>query len=54
LGAILFILSDSVIALNKFKSDDLNIPMPRLIIMVTYILGQFLIVEGVIKNEKEF
>jgi uncharacterized membrane protein YhhN len=53
LGAILFILSDSVIALNKFKSDDLHIPMPSLIIMVTYILGQFLIVEGVVKNEKE-
>lgn len=53
LGAILFILSDSVIALNKFKSDDLHIPMPNLIIMVTYILGQFLIVEGVVRHEKE-
>jgi uncharacterized membrane protein YhhN len=51
IGAILFILSDSVIALNKFKSDDLSIPMPSLIIMVTYILGQFFIVEGVVKNE---
>ena len=51
IGAILFILSDSVIALNKFKAEDLSIPMPSLIIMVTYILGQFLIVEGIVKSE---
>lgn len=51
IGAILFILSDSVIALNKFKADTLTLPMPGLMIMVTYILGQFLIVEGIVKSE---
>ncbi|MGB0984718.1 MAG: lysoplasmalogenase [Saprospiraceae bacterium] len=53
LGAILFILSDSVIALSKFKAEDLMIRMPNLIIMITYILGQFLIVEGVVKQETQ-
>lgn len=47
-GALLFILSDSVIAINKFGIEGFNIPYPRLVIMTTYILGQFLIVRGVI------
>jgi len=51
-GAILFILSDSIIALNKFKAEDLELPMPSLLIMLTYITGQFLIVEGIIKSQK--
>lgn len=52
LGAILFILSDSVIALDKFLATQLYIPNPRLIIMVTYILGQFLIVQGFINDNQ--
>lgn len=44
-GALLFILSDSLIAISKFltKSDA------GLAIMVTYLLGQFLLVYGVLK-----
>ncbi|SOE19724.1 Uncharacterized membrane protein YhhN [Spirosomataceae bacterium TFI 002] len=58
-GSLLFIISDSLIALGKFKSDELSIPNIHLAIMVTYILAQFLIVEGFIcysrtsiKNQK--
>ncbi len=50
IGALLFILSDSIIALNKFKSAQLSIPNPRLLIMLTYITGQFLIIRGALKS----
>lgn len=43
-GALLFLVSDSILALNKFYSPiDYSGPL----IMLTYILGQYLIVEGV-------
>ena len=48
IGAIIFVFSDSLIALNKFyfdKPHDLIQPT----IMITYILGQFCIVHGLIK-----
>lgn len=40
LGAILFILSDSLIAINRF---DTPIPHAHVYIMITYYLAQFLI-----------
>ena len=43
-GAFLFMISDTIIALNKFKNADLTIPLARVWIMSLYILGQFLIV----------
>jgi uncharacterized membrane protein YhhN len=43
-GAILFMLSDSLIAANRFGG---GIPSPGILIMATYIAGQFLIVKGV-------
>ena len=52
-GAILFIFSDSVIAINKFRYEALQIPFPTLVIMFTYILGQFLIVESVRTKSSE-
>jgi len=45
-GIILFIISDTIIGLNKFKSQDLPLWNPRLLIMITYITGQYLIVKG--------
>ena len=42
-GAILFVLSDSLIALDKFV---IPIPFPTLLIMGTYILAQYLIAVG--------
>lgn len=40
-GILLFILSDSLIALNKFRVDLVAIPYARLWIMATYLLGQY-------------
>ncbi|MFX1340584.1 MAG: lysoplasmalogenase [Promethearchaeota archaeon] len=45
IGSILFILSDSLIAVDKF--DD-NLEISPFYIMLTYILGQFLIAQGII------
>ena len=46
-GATLFVLSDSMIAINKFVTD---FPMDGVLIMATYGVGQYLIVEGFLKN----
>ena len=52
LGTMLFMFSDSVIALNKFKGDILEIPYPRIVIMSTYIIAQLLIALSTIKANK--
>jgi uncharacterized membrane protein YhhN len=44
-GAILFIISDSLIAINKFA---FNVPLSGICVMATYIAAQYLIVEGVL------
>lgn len=48
-GVLLFLISDSFIALDVFKGDQLVLPYPRLIIMFTYLLGQYLIADSAIK-----
>ena len=45
-GALLFILSDSLIGLNKFRSDAFTIPYVRVLIMLFYLAGQYLIAKG--------
>ncbi|CAH0994037.1 hypothetical protein EMA8858_00144 [Emticicia aquatica] len=50
IGAISFIISDSLIAINKFA---FAIPFPDILIMATYILAQYLIVEGVLLGRKK-
>jgi uncharacterized membrane protein YhhN len=45
-GAISFMLSDSLLAINKFMQP---LPLAGLAIMFTYILAQYLIVEGVVR-----
>lgn len=49
IGVLLFLLSDSIIGLNKFKSHEFPIPYARLLIMIPYILSQYLIAESCIK-----
>ncbi len=44
-GSLLFLLSDTMIAFNKFHSD---IPMAGFLIMITYIAAQYLIMRGLI------
>ena len=47
-GVLLFVISDSLIAVNKFL---MHLSYSGLLIMPTYILGQFMIVEGVRKEK---
>ncbi|MFZ1809106.1 MAG: lysoplasmalogenase, partial [Cyclobacteriaceae bacterium] len=49
-GAILFMISDSMIAVNKFLS---SFELAGLVIMATYILAQFLIVKGLLLHFDE-
>lgn len=46
IGSILFIFSDALIAYDNFNES--KIPKMRFYIMITYILAQFLIVQGVL------
>ncbi len=50
LGAILFMISDSLIAVNKFLCHD-TLFLARFWIMSLYIAGQYLIAAGMLKNE---
>ncbi|HAS44877.1 MAG TPA: lysoplasmalogenase [Microscillaceae bacterium] len=47
-GALLFIVSDSCIAINKFVTP---LPQAGLIIMVTYIAAQYMIVKGSVATQ---
>ena len=47
IGSILFILSDSLIAVDNFN-ENLKVPNVAIIIMITYIIGQFLIAQGML------
>jgi uncharacterized membrane protein YhhN len=49
LGALFFVISDSILAFNKFY---MPIPMSSFLIMFTYILAQFFIVKGILKMNK--
>jgi len=48
-GAISFMISDSLLAINKFLQP---VPLASLFIMATYILAQYLIMEGVLAHSK--
>ncbi len=49
-GSTLFVISDSVLAWNKFIND---VPYSDEIIMVTYYLAQFFIASSILAREKE-
>lgn len=46
-GALLFVLSDSLIAIDKFA---LKIPLAQFLIMLTYIAAQWYIVKGILQT----
>lgn len=48
-GALLFMFSDSIIAINKFKEP---VMYASVWIMILYIIGQFFIVNGILKQRK--
>lgn len=47
IGSILFVLSDTMIAINKFM---VAIPYEGIFVMVTYISAQYLIMKGILKQ----
>lgn len=47
LGAVLFMVSDSVLAMNKFYAP---VPLSSIVIMLTYALAQYFIVLGIKKE----
>ncbi len=47
IGSILFVLSDTMIAINKFM---VSIPYQGIFVMVTYISAQYLIMKGILKQ----
>lgn len=50
LGAVLFVISDSILAINKFFHA---IPVAGVLIMLSYGLAQFFLVYGAVKLMKE-
>jgi uncharacterized membrane protein YhhN len=48
-GVILFVVSDGLIAINKFA---IELPAERILVMSTYIAAQYLIVRGLLKHEE--
>lgn len=50
LGALIFVSSDSILAINKFHSE---LPKSGFLIMITYIVAQFLITKGIINLNKK-
>jgi uncharacterized membrane protein YhhN len=49
IGAVLFVVSDSILAINKFYTP---IPMSSFLIMSTYLGAQFFIVKSILINNK--
>lgn len=49
-GAMLFVLSDGLIAVNKFAFE---VPAERILVMSTYIAAQFLIIQGLLKHQEQ-
>ncbi|RXM41446.1 lysoplasmalogenase [Chryseobacterium sp. CH21] len=50
IGAILFVLSDSVLAINMFVQHTIG---KELVVMITYVLAQLMLVLGVVDVEKK-
>jgi uncharacterized membrane protein YhhN len=52
-GAVLFVLSDSMIAVEKFKTTGMPPVFMRFSIMSTYLAGQFLLAKGSVMATRE-
>lgn len=50
LGAVLFVISDSVLAINLFVQRSIG---KELVVMITYVLAQLMLVLGVVDIEKK-
>jgi uncharacterized membrane protein YhhN len=50
-GALFFVISDSVLSVNLFVSSSLLL---NLLVMITYVLAQVLLVKGILKTSKTY
>ena len=50
IGAIFFVTSDSILAIDKFHEP---IPLASFWIMITYLIAQFCITDGILKLNKK-
>jgi uncharacterized membrane protein YhhN len=50
-GGALFVVSDSILAINRFVPDA-GIPQPDFLIMLTYLAAQSLLVWGLLRHER--
>ena len=48
LGAVFFLISDALLALNVFKGVDF--PFRHAVVMATYLLAEWLLVSGMVRN----
>lgn len=53
LGAVLFIISDAVLAIDKFSDFGLGHTATRITIMLTYMLAQYFIVLGIVDGKRK-
>ena len=53
IGALLFLLSDTFIGLNKFGQEFIQIPFVRPLIMINYLTGQFLMIVNLSQEIEE-
>ncbi len=53
IGAVLFLLSDTLIALGKFRPTGLPDEMSRVLIMITYVVAQYLLARGALEAHKK-
>lgn len=49
LGAIFFVISDSVLAINLFVNQSTIL---SILVMITYVIAQFLLMKGILKESK--
>ncbi|WP_258102508.1 lysoplasmalogenase [Marinoscillum sp. MHG1-6] len=47
IGAFLFVISDSILAINKFVID---IPLAGFFVITTYVVAQYLLMKGILKH----
>lgn len=50
IGSLLFMVSDFTIAIKKFKYPELNEILSSLVIMATYLIGQYLMAKGAVES----
>jgi uncharacterized membrane protein YhhN len=51
-GGLLFVLSDSILAINKFDPSFGNITLMNALVMITYISAQGFIIHGIIAETR--